>query len=266
MPEGDTIFRLALRLKASLLDAIILAATDNGRFIDGSALVGQTIRGVDAKGKHLLIQLGDGRVLHSHMGMTGSWKTFHSGEVWRKAPHAAALALDLNDSRDSFLQVVCFHPKTLELLSSTQLRRHPVLNRLGPDLMDPRFEPADALRRFRTHNQAAIGETVMNQSIVCGIGNIYKSETLFVARTNPFVPVGQLHDSQVINIVTTAHQLMRRNLSEEKRRTRMRNDGPRVWVYRRRGERCLECGARIRMRRQGDLGRSTYWCPMCQPA
>ena len=160
---------------------------------------------------------------------------------------------------------VCFSPKLLQLLSADQLRRHAHLNRLGPDLLAEQVDDAEVLRRFRIHDQAPIGEAVMNQTVVAGIGNVYKSEILFLTRTNPWTKVGCLSDEQILNIAQTARQWLAKNLSGAPRRTRASLDGQRLWVYGRSGKPCFVCGQRIQLRRQGDAGRTTYWCGQCQP-
>ena len=263
MPEGDTIHRSARRLKPLLENAHITDASDNGRFVDARQLVGARFSQVEARGKHLLMRLDDGRVLHSHMGMTGSWHTYQLEEPWRKSPRWAALAMTVSVEQTQ-AKVVCFSPKVLELLSPTQFRRHAFLNRLGPDLMLDGFDAETVLGRFRIHNLAPIGEAVMNQTIVCGIGNVYKSETLFLTRQNPFVRVGEFTDEAILTVVTKAQSLMHQNKLGYPRQTRLSSDGQHLWVYGRSGQPCFECGATIEMRRQGDLGRSTYWCPSCQ--
>ncbi|MCH5373990.1 MAG: formamidopyrimidine DNA glycosylase, partial [Planctomycetes bacterium] len=159
---------------------------------------------------------------------------------------------------------VCFFPKTLELLSETRLRRHPYLSRLGPDLLAETSDDDEILRRFRLHQRRAIGEAVMDQTIVCGIGNVYKSEVLFLCHLDPFLPVHHFSDDQLRGLIHRSRQLMSKNLQGYPRRTRFGLDGNRVWVYGRAGKPCLVCGARIQIRRQGDLGRTTYWCPTCQ--
>jgi endonuclease-8 len=122
----------------------------------------------------------------------------------------------------------------------------------------------ELIRRFRIHEATPIGEALMNQTIVCGVGNVYKSEVLFICRVNPFTLVGELSDDQLLRLLQRARKLMRRNLEGYPRRTRFASDGRRQWVYGRRNDPCLVCGGRIQMRRQGDLGRSTFWCPTCQ--
>lgn len=264
MPEGDTIFRIAQRLRPVLLDGCIVEATDNGRFIDSHTLIQHRMQRVDAKGKHLLMHLDDARVLHSHMGMTGSWHLYRAGEAWRKSAKSAAVSMVVEQQDGACQTIVCFAPKVLELLTPTQFRRHDHLNRLGPDLMVEPLDEAEILRRFRLHNLASIGDAVLNQTILCGMGNVYKSECLFLTRTNPFVAVQHFSDQQILQIVRSAHTWLRKNVGGRPRQTRLALDGQRLWVYGRSGEACLTCGSTIEMRRQGDLGRSTYWCRVCQ--
>lgn len=259
MPEGDTIFRTAERLRQCLLDQTIQSADSPARWCDPQPLVGGRVRDVQARGKHLLIHMDPGPAIHSHMGMTGSWHVYQPGERWQKPARRAALVLDVKTWVS-----VCFSPKTLELLSPDRLRRHPLLERLGPDLLAEQFDLPEVLRRFRTQESTPLGEAVMNQAIVCGIGNVYKSEVLFLEQRNPFTVVANCSDEQLLAIVHRAQVLMRANLQGFARRTRHRSDGGRLWVYGRQGQACYRCGTAIRLRRQGDLGRTTYWCPACQ--
>jgi endonuclease-8 len=186
---------------------------------------------------------------------------YASHDGWQKPQSRAWLILEVDGA-----VCVCFSPKTLELLSPDGLRRHPFLRRLGPDLLGAPIEPEVILKRFRVHSAVSIGEAVMNQSIVCGIGNVYKSEILFLCRIHPLVTVGQLSDELLLQLVNEARRLMQKNSIGYPRRTRFRGDGQRLWVYRRSGQKCYVCGRVVQMRRQGDMGRSTYWCPGCQRA
>lgn len=265
MPEGDTIFRSAVRLRPELDGSRVVNANDNGRFACASELMGARFDHVEAKGKHLLMHLDDGRVLHSHMGMTGSWHIYQLGEPWRKSPRAAALSMDVCTPTERKSTVVCFSPKTLELLTATRFRRHPYLSRLGPDLM-LNVDRKQVLGRFRVHNLAPIGVAIMNQTIVCGVGNVYKSEVLFLTGQNPFTAVRDLADDSILEIVDLAQNLMQKNVAGHARQTRLSADGQRLWVYGRSGQPCFKCGETVEITRQGDLGRSTYWCRNCQPA
>jgi endonuclease-8 len=259
MPEGDTIFRTAQRLRPLLENQRVLRCSSREAALDATSLVGHTVSNVESRGKHLLVHFEDHRCIHSHLGMTGSWHVYASGQPWRKPVSRAALSLETARS-----VCVCFSPKTLELLTADGLRRHRFLSQLGPDLLAARFDATEVLPRFRVHNAAPIGDVFMNQSIVCGVGNVYKSETLFLCRVNPFVPVGELADDALVRLVRTARRLLKSNLGGYPRRTRHALDGQRLWVYQRSNAPCYQCGQTIRVRRQGDLGRTTFWCPECQ--
>ncbi|TWT77266.1 Endonuclease 8 1 [Posidoniimonas polymericola] len=264
MPEGDTLYRIAENVRPVLAGQTIAAALSNASpqvpAIDAQSLVGRVVTTVEARGKHLLITLDDHRVVHSHLGMTGSWHAYRIGDPWRKPPRQAGLAL-----RTATHEVVNFNPKLLKLVTATTLRRNDYLQRLGPDLMLPGVELAAVLPRLRVHNAAPMGEAVMNQTIAAGIGNVYKSETLFICRINPWTLVGELSDLRLTDYLAETHRLMRINRKSGKRTTRFAGDGQRFWVYGRRGEPCFKCETPIRLRRQGDAGRTTYWCPRCQP-
>jgi endonuclease-8 len=163
------------------------------------------------------------------------------------------------------LDVICFSPKLLELLSADQLRHHAHLRRLGPDMLAREFDLPDAVSRFRARNELPLGEAVMNQTIVCGIGNVYKSDLLFLMGFDPFAAVAKFTDDELAAMIDRARRLMLRNLSGAPRQTRFRGDGRRLWCYGRSGEACFKCGGVLQLRRQGEAGRTTCWCPTCQP-
>src|SRR5690606_9162100 len=156
--------------------------------------------------------LDDGRAIHSHLGMTGSWHVYRPGEAWHKPEKYARLVLEV----PGFV-VICFTPMVLELCSPTALRRHQFINNLGPDLLAPEIDIPDMISRFRQHNNTPIGEAVMNQTVICGIGNIYKSELLFLSNINPFATVSSLTDETLYNFLELARDLMRQNLQEPQR-------------------------------------------------
>jgi endonuclease VIII len=285
MPEGDTIFRTATTLRPAMEGRVIEDARIRDRQFECERIVGLTVRSVEALGKHLLMHLGEDEAdpkpqaadekpspnlspqgrgtlcIHSHMGMTGSWHVYRPGDVWRKPTHYAALQLAINS-----LEVICFSPRLLELLTADQLRRHPHLTRLGPDLLSKEFDVDAAVARFRAHNHVPLGEAVMNQTIVCGIGNIYKSEVLFILQLDPFAAVAKFSNDELRRIIAKARYLLRLNSGGPNRTTRFGSDAGRMWVYGRSGTPCPKCGAIIRLRRQGEAGRTTCWCPDCQPA
>jgi endonuclease-8 len=259
MPEGDTIHRAATRLKAVLAGETVVRA--ESLWLDGAAatLCGRQIKDVEARGKHLLISFDDDRVLHSHMGMTGSWHIYRPGERWQKPPHRAAIALECRQ-----VCVVCFTPKLLEVLTHSALRRHDYLNRLGPDLLDGPPSDDEVLARFRQADNMPIGQAIMNQTIVSGIGNVYKSEVLFDLGVHPQSLVSDLQDDRLLALTAKACELMAQNLTGRPRTTRFALDGGRFWVYGRSGKPCYRCSTSIQLIRQGDAGRTTYLCPRCQ--
>ena len=261
MPEGDTILRTARTLARVLEGHAIAKFRSPLPGLSHAALEGRTVVRVEPRGKHLLVRFDDGRVLHSHMRMMGSWHVYRPGEIWRKPASRARAVLET----EAFV-AVCFNAPVVELLSPNDLVRHPSLSRLGPDVLSPRFDASLARERLRARPELSIGEALLTQSALAGIGNIYKSEALFVTRTFPFLAVGGLSDAELDGVVTAAQHLLSANVERggNARSTRRALAGPRYWVYLRSGRPCLVCGTAVRMRRQGDAGRSTYWGPACQ--
>jgi endonuclease-8 len=193
--------------------------------------------------------------------MTGSWHIYRPADVWQKP--AAWAAVQLATER---CVVVCFSPKLLQLITATQLARDPWLQRLGPDILGAPIDDDVFLARMRSQRDRAIGEAVMNQSVVCGIGNVYKSEILFLEGVHPQTPVSRLTDECLLRLRDQAVFLMRRNVDAAPRRTRFRADSLKLWVYGRQSQECLKCGSVLQLLRQGDTNRSTCFCPVCQPA
>jgi endonuclease-8 len=261
MPEGDTIFRTAATLRRAIEGGRIERADSRNGDIDCGPLAGNTLAAVEARGKHLLMHLESRHALHSHMGMDGSWHLYYPDQPWRKSPKSAALVLRINK-----LDAVCFLPKLLELLTADQLRTHRYLRKLGPDLLARDFDMPAAVRRFRVHDAVPLGEAVMNQTIACGVGNVYKSDVLFLLGFDPLAPVGAYADDELARLLAKARALLRANLTGAPRKTRFRGDGRRLWAYGRAGEPCFKCGDPIQITRQGDQGRTTFWCLQCQPA
>lgn len=259
MPEGDTIFRTARTLGTALTHEEITRFRTTLPELMGSGLVGLRVEGVESRGKNLLLHFSDGRALYSHMRMTGSWHVYAQGERWRRPEHQARCAVDVRDR-----VAVCFNAPVLELLTPGALRRHRLLSRLGPDLLSEAPDFDEALRRLRREPLRPLGDAVMDQGAVCGIGNVYKSETLFLERRDPFAHVGALSIEDLRSVLARARKLMLANLTGYPRVTHPAPGG-RYWAYGRRDAPCFTCGATIRMRRQGEAGRSTYWCPTCQP-
>jgi len=259
MPEGDTIFRAARTLNAALAGKEIVGFQSRVASLARARLSGSRVERVEARGKNLLIHFEDGRVLYSHMRMVGSWHLYRPGERWQKPERLARAVLSTEDR-----VAVCFNAPILEILPAGGVDRHPTLSRLGPDLLSEDFSAAEALRRLRARGRLPAGEALLLQSAVAGIGNVYKSETLFLCGISPFRTVAELSDAELESLIARGRELLARNLGTSHRRTRPSADGQRYWVYGRSGRPCRRCGTAIRMRRQGLAGRSTYWCSGCQ--
>ncbi|MFY9256663.1 MAG: DNA-formamidopyrimidine glycosylase family protein [Fuerstiella sp.] len=259
MPEGDTIFRAAMSLRKVLQGQIIQQASGHFELKNLESIVGCKVLGIESRGKHLIVHFSDQRALHSHLGMTGSWHIYRKQDVWQKPKIQATAILQTAD-----WVVVCFSPTTIRLLTERQLLRDPYLQKLGPDLLGPPITDDVFLKRIRSQNEVAIGEAMMNQTVVAGIGNVYKSEILFLQQIHPLIKVGELNDRQLLDVRDLAVKFMKLNLTNGSRQTRFRSDSQKLWVYGRKGDACLKCSEAILMLRQGDLARSTYFCPACQ--
>jgi endonuclease-8 len=271
MPEGDTIFRTARTLHRALAGRTVTAFESPlpavTRVDDDTPLAGRTVDRVWARGKHLLLALSGDLVLHTHMRMNGSWHIYRPGERWRLPRSRMRVAL----YTDAFV-AVGFDVPVVDLLDGRGLGRTRSLAALGPDLLSDGFDEATALSRLRAHDSLEIGDALLDQRIVAGIGNVYKSETCFVARVDPFARVASLSDTRLRLLLTTGRKLLQANVSESSRSGIVtyrgldaRRGGGSHWVYGRRGKPCRRCGTPILARRQGADARTTYWCPQCQP-
>jgi len=257
MPEGDTIWRAAQTLHKALAGRSVVAASSPVAGVSAAGLAGRTVVAVESRGKNLLIRLDDGRVVYTHMRMTGSWHIYRPGERWQRPERQARLVLETER-----YVAVCFNAPVVEVLTASALRRHAVLSALGPDLLSAGFDAAAARRRLRALGSLPIGEALMRQTALAGIGNVYKSETLFAERVDPRTPVSQLSDETLRAIFERAHVLMRSNLDRPGRR---RTTASGYAVYRRGGRPCPRCGTPITRTVQGiDQPRSTYYCASCQ--
>jgi len=259
MPEGDTIFRTARTLAAVLGGQVVTHAASPLHAVDRGGLAGHRVVGVEARGKNLLIHFDDARTLYTHMRMTGSWHVYRPGETWQKPRALARVVLET----ERFV-AVAFSAPVVELLSAGDLARHPVLGRLGPDVLAPEFDFVEACRRIRLHPDLSLAEALLLQSAVSGIGNVYKSEVLFLRRANPFARVDSVDARALEDLLAEARRWMQRNLAGPARRTRNALSDERTWVYGRKGRPCRRCATTVRMRRHGAGLRSTYWCPSCQ--
>ncbi len=253
MAEGDTILRAARRIEAAIGGEPVRASAPSprGRAARIERLDGRALERAEARGKHLLLHFGD-LVLHSHLGMSGAWHVYRRGEPWRKPAGAAWARLATSDA-----EVVQFGGPTLRLLRAEAVRRDPVLGRLGPDVLAHDFDAGRIARSLARAPERGLGDALLDQHLVAGIGNIFKSEACFAARLDPWQRIGDLSDEQLRGVTEAAHDLMQAAVDDGR--------GERA-VYKRAGRPCPRCGTPIRSHGQGDANRTTYWCPVCQGA
>jgi endonuclease-8 len=268
MPEGDTILQAATRLHAALAGRTIKRFASPLPEFKERDVVGRAVTRVYARGKHLLIELDDGRALHTHLRMEGVWYVRHKAELterekarFESEPHTLNPALTLILETDAVV-AICERAAIAKLAPLSSIERD--LSSLGPDLLSPDFDPELARANLRSRPELAIGDAIMAQSLLAGIGNVYKSEVLFLEKVNPFLPIRELDDATLDRLITRARDLMNRNRHSSRRSNFGKINGLKYYVYGRSGEHCLKCDARIGMRRQGSQLRSTYFCPVCQ--
>ena len=272
MPEGDTIFRTAQALHRHLAGRIVtrfesvfpaLTRIDHDR-----PLAGRAVERVVSRGKHILITFSGDLVLHTHMRMHGSWHGYPPGAPWRLPARDMRVLLATAE-----FVAVGFHVPVAELLTARDMARHQALRELGPDLLDDSFDAGAAMARARAQGSQAVADVLLNQRVVSGIGNEFKSEVLFVAGVYPGTPVSALADADLARILGIGRDQLRANTAvrgrlapSRGRRTRdsLDRDGA-LWVYGRGGKPCRKCGTPIQARKTGIDARLTYWCPRCQP-
>ena len=272
MPEGDTIHRTAERLHAALAGQSVVRAESRAsqvRALEPGRLVGQTVRRVEARGKHLLAWFApSGLALHTHLGMHGSWHVYAPGQRWRKPAQRAVMRLDAGER-----VAVCFHPRTCELLTAAQVAGHAGLSALGPDALAAieagGADLAEARRRLDDRPKWAIAEALLDQAVLAGVGNVYKCEVLFVCGVDPWARVGDLDAATRDALLAAAERLLRANAGpQRRRRTTTGSPAPspsqRLHVYGRPRRPCPRCATPVRVARQGEQARVTYWCPRCQ--
>lgn len=266
MPEGDTIWRAARALDLALAGQVVRGFRTTSPDISPAgerSIPGRTVGGVRAIGKHLLMTFSRDRddvVLHTHMRMNGSWHLYRPGERWRRSPASARVVVET----DAYV-APCFDAPVVELVRGADLERHAALRGLGPDAMTDTFDLDAALVRVRSQPDREIGVALLDQRAVSGIGNVLKSESLFLAAVSPFAPVSQLDGAVLRTVLEQGHRLLVLNRTGPSRRTRFVLDArQKLWVYGRRGKPCHVCGTAIGSATQGEEARRTYWCPTCQ--
>lgn len=270
MSEGDTIRRAARTLGHALTGSTVRAVSGHAprlRSAGVERLTGQTVQTVEARGKHLLIRFAPmGLTLHTHLMVSGSWHLYRPGQPWRKPARRASAVIEVDD-----WLAVCFAAPVCELLTSRQITAHPVLASLGPDATAEGTDLEEARCRLDARGGWSIGDALLDQRVLAGVGNVYKCEVLFMHGVDPWVGVGELAGPTRDALLATAVRLLKANASPDAGpRTTTGLPSPsgqhgRLFVYGRARRPCRRCGTAIRVARQGRQARLTYWCPRCQP-
>ncbi|MEO6922996.1 MAG: DNA-formamidopyrimidine glycosylase family protein [Bryocella sp.] len=285
MPEGDTIYRAARALQKALSGKVVtdfdtgfakLASAN-----DDSPVVGLTVEKVEARGKWCLIHFSGDLILVSHMLKSGSWHVYRTGEKWWMSKSKMRVAITCGD-----MQAVLFNAQVAEFHTARSLERSSQVPKLGPDVLAKEFsveQGVAALReRAASHPQDEIAVVLLNQRVMAGLGNVYKSEIAFAAGVNPFRQMRTITEREMVVMVESSLKYMKTNVLDgagpqgatgegivtytgPRRTTRAMDRSDRMWVYGRQGLECQRCGTAVMMRKQGEQARSTYWCPQCQP-
>jgi len=311
MPEGDTIYRAARALHKALAGRVVTEFETGlaklARVNDDAPLVGRTVERVESRSKWCLMYFSGDLILVTHMLMSGSWHLYRVGERWQmprskmrvmvrvggpaevgsKTPtHAmkprewGSQTVDgIADERGGRWEAVAFNVPIAEFHTARSLERSSQVPKLGPDVLAGNFTLDAGVARLetysRSHPEAEVGVVLLNQRVLAGLGNVYKSEVAFAAGVNPWRAIRTVSRAEMEKMVEFAMRYMRANVADGKgdgivtyagnRRTTRRMDAAeRLWVYKREGQECRRCGATVRMRKQGEQARVTYWCPECQ--
>jgi endonuclease VIII len=272
MPEGDTIYRAARALREVLAGKVVIGFETGlaglARVDDDASLVGRVVERVESRGKWLLIYFSGDLILVTHMLMSGSWHLYRSGERWQMGRVKMRVVI-----RVEGWEAVAFNVPIAEFHTARSLERSSQVPKLGPDILAGEFTVEGGVARLAAYAvespEAEVGVVLLNQRVMAGLGNVYKSEVAFAAGVNPFRAMRTVTAKEMDALVDFAVRYMRANVADGDgggRRTIAALDREeRLWVYRREGEECRRCGAAVMMRKQGVQARSTYWCPVCQP-
>jgi endonuclease VIII len=316
MPEGDTIYRAARALQRAIGGKVVTGFDTGlaklARVNDDSPLVGRVVEKVESRGKWLLIYFSGDLILVTHMLMSGSWHLYRVGERWRLPRSVMRVVIRVgaesssavqsgtegersfasaNDTppfamkpvghpREGGWEAVAFNVPIAEFYTARSLERSSQVPKLGPDILSDEFTVEGGVAQLaeygRENPDAEIGVVLLNQRVMAGLGNVYKSEVAFAAGVNPFRAMRTITEREMERMVDFALRYMKANVvdgkgdgivtySRNRRTTHAMDREERLWVYRRQGRECRRCGAVVMMRKQGVQARSTYWCPECQP-
>jgi endonuclease-8 len=284
MPEGDTIYRAARALQKVIGEKVVTGFETGlaklARVNDDAPLVGRTVEKVESRGKWCLIFFSGDLILVTHMLMSGSWHLYRTGERWRMGRSKMRVVIRTGD-----WEAVAFNVPIAEFHTAQSLERSSQVPKLGPDILSDEFTVEGGVAQLaaygRENPEAEIAVVLLNQRVLAGLGNVYKSEVAFAAGVNPFRTMRTITQREMEKMVEVAQRYMKANVvdgssslgggegivtySGNRRTTHAMDREERLWVYRRQGQECWRCGAAVMMRKQGIQARSTYWCPECQP-
>jgi endonuclease-8 len=271
VPEGDTIFRAAQTLHRVFAGRVVTGFASVLPYlnlvIEDRPLTGRTIESVAARGKHLLMTFSGNLILRTHMRMNGSWHIYRAGERWKRPVRDMRILIETEAA-----VAVGFNIPVAEFLTASDLAKHRQIRRLGPDLLGDSFDARTVFGTMRRRRDP-IADVLLDQRVMAGIGNVFKSEILFLAEVDPFAVPAELSDAQLEWVIATAREQLRANVLSPsrtlspvvgRRTTRSLDPNQKLWVYGRGGKPCRRCGAPIQSRATGLDARLTYWCPRCQ--
>ena len=262
MPEGDTVWLAAKRMHDALAGRVLVQTDFRVPQLATTDLTGQTVTEVVSRGKHLLTRTDAGLTVHSHFRMDGTWHLYRAGKRWSGGPAWQVRAVLANAE----WQAVGYRLPVLDVIRT--VAETDVVGHLGPDLLGPDWDEAEALRRLCARPEREIGPALLDQRNLAGVGNLYKAETLYLSGVTPWTPVGDVPD--VAAVVRRAHRLLHANKNHwQQTTTGSTRRGEDHWVFERTGRPCRRCGAPVLAATQGEpehpeQARVSYWCPQCQ--
>lgn len=275
MPEGDTIFRTARSLGRALGGQPVTGFRSTypmlTRFHEDASLVGRTVERVESRGKWLLIHFSGGATLATHMLMNGSWHIYRPGKRWLQPRINMRIVIE-----NSQYIVVGFRVPVAEMHTAESLQRNRRIPCTKIDVISADFDASEVTRRLLAKSGETIADALLDQSVLAGVGNVFKSEVCFVTGIHPYCKIGVLRAEQLQAVIAASSKLVGANVLEDSgdrivtymgrgRRTTHESDPTAsVWVYGRAGQPCRRCGEAIRRRIQGNDARVTFWCPRCQ--
>ena len=275
MPEGDTVFRsaraLGRALEGKLVTGFETALAPLASVDDNTPVAGRTVEKVEARGKWLLIHFSGDLILVTHMLMSGSWHIYKAGERWRRPRSSMRVVI-----RSAEYEAIAFDVPVAKFHTARTLERNTMIPKLGPDLLGEAFSEDEAVARILARPDEEIAVVLLNQQVMAGIGNVFKSEICFLCQVHPYRLVSSLTPDEIACLVHQSRKLLTLNVADgvrdgiitysgARRTTGNSDPGSRLWVYGRQGQPCRRCGTAILTRKQGTQARSTYWCPECQP-